>query len=70
MTRPMLSVAVLLLAACSGGKDDDGPEATATIGMCGSDGVRTARIPSDTYTRGLIRTRYFMIGTADSPCQG
>lgn len=32
MTRPMLSVAVLLLAACSGGKDDDGPEATATIG--------------------------------------
>ena len=31
MTRPMLSVAVLLLAACSGGKDDDGPEATATI---------------------------------------
>lgn len=31
MTRLTLSVTLLLLAACSGGKDDDGPEASATI---------------------------------------
>lgn len=31
MIRPMLPAALLLLAACSGGKDDDGPEASATL---------------------------------------
>ena len=32
MTRLTLTATLLLLAACSGGKDDDGPEASATIG--------------------------------------
>lgn len=33
MIRPMLSATLLLLAACSGGKDEEsGPEASATIG--------------------------------------
>jgi len=45
-------------------------DATVTMCMCGSDGVSTARIPSDTYTSGLTSTAYFMNGTADNPCHG
>jgi hypothetical protein len=49
---------------------DASPARTSGSGMCGRVGVMAPRMPSDTYTSGLTRTRYFMIGTADRPCHG
>src|SRR5205823_36417 len=38
--------------------------------MCGIDGVSAARIPSDTYTSGLMSTAYFIAGTTCRPAHG
>src|SRR5207253_7397971 len=38
--------------------------------MCGIDGVSAARIPSDTYTSGLMSTAYFIAGTTRKPAHG
>ena len=43
---------------------------TTASGMCGTAGVSAPRIPSDTYTIGLISTAYFIAGTTSSPRHG
>src|SRR5687768_17822116 len=38
--------------------------------ICSAPGVSAARIPSATYTSGLMSTAYFITGTALNPCHG